>query len=117
MPALQIGDPVLVQAPEYPNDVAVVESPPDADGFCRVLFSGRGVYVARVELLERVEPLKRYLMFAGDHGTGQVGWEWFYASFATLAEARDRARLKAGQYDVVQIIDSLTGKFVPREPV
>jgi hypothetical protein len=51
-------------------------------------------------------------MFTGDADTGQVGWEWFYASFATLAEARDRARLKAGQYDVVQIVDSMTGRMI-----
>lgn len=117
MAELKVGDRVLVRDPEYPQELGTVETPPDADGIYRVSFSGYGLYVAQADILERVEPLKRFLMFVGDPGTGQVGWDFFYASFASLREAQERRELKASQYDVVQIIDSLTGKRVPREPV
>jgi hypothetical protein len=111
MVALQIGNRVIPR--DSPTGaIGIVVAVGLIGGDVEVEFDQVGILRIQAEQLVVVEPLKRYLMFTGDADTGQVGWEWFYASFATLAEARDRARLKAGQYDVVQIVDSMTGRMI-----
>jgi len=81
-------------------------------GDVEVEFDRVGILRIPAEDLVKVEPLKRFLMFVGDRDCGLVGWDAFYTSFASLREAQERRELKASQYDVVQIIDSLTGRRV-----